>query len=179
MIEDFSGLITNGLYCLINERDKKVALWHTSSLLESIAKHLTQLQRGICPIRPLQTEVTKNKFLNLELKVLETGVEGGMGLALKHGTWCKSFEDLGYELYNPRKPLTLKPRIICNPGTGISKVEVVLTNKAYKSITVGIFRTILEAKQFLETFYQEGFTKIVYADNDLSIDLRNVLKSLT
>lgn len=163
----------SGLYCLINEKDKRVYVCHSINILDSLKRHIESLKMGGHYCNLLQQDLLK-----LEYKYLETESDK-TSMMIKEEKWKRYYQDLGYSLYKRRTAINFKIKMKIETRGELSYkvlVYLITTNNGNKRI-VGIFNTKNEGTEFINKYYNNSIIQdIIYSDNKLTQDYMNSLK---
>ncbi len=171
----FMGLCRPGIYVLVDNRHKKVAIIHTNDLLRSISATMTQLKSNTHKCKKLNEH---KEWLSLE--ILET-VEDRVARYLRHSYWVEHYKKLGYKMFFYKKAIEFKVRVVIEPDFTPSSdnllVYVVLKNTRGDKLVVGVFNAMPEAEAWVEAVYRPmNIISPVYADNELSQEYFRCLK---
>ena len=163
----FLELSRPGIYVLVNNRHKRVAVAHTNDLLRSIASIVTSINHGTHKCQKLNEQ---KDWLSLE--ILET-VEDSTTRYLRYEHWVAHYRKLGYKTYFYKKALQYQVKLDILPdfthGNNNLLAYVHLINKRRDKLVVGVFNNIEEAKGWIEETYRPmDIISPVYAVNDLS-----------
>ena len=148
----------SGLFAFINEIDRKVDVYHTSNFLNAIERHITQIRLVCHPVQGLISD--KNK---IEIQWLEDVTDPHI-CKLKQSHWVRYFEGIGYTSYRKRTALEYTVKIRELHGL----LRVVLENRNYDSIVVGIFDSKEACDIFVQKYYSDPNFLITYSDNELT-----------
>lgn len=135
------------VYCLINERDKRVYILATSDLIKSLASQSSMLGRRSHPLKEL-----KRDKKNIVFKLLETIEDTpdvillSDALFISKYKWIKHYSDLGYTLYNSNRSPKYKTRV---SYTETYKARVDLVTGGRKVFPVKEFDTEAQATAFI------------------------------
>lgn len=158
IITELLPLCKSGLYAFINESKKKVDVYYSSNMLNSIVRHITQISMDCHSVRGLILDKSE-----LDLVFLEELSDPTL-LKLKQSHWVKYYEELGYTNYRTRTALEYKVKI---RDVG-ELLHVILESRSKKQITVGIFDSIQDASSFVDKYYSSPNFLIVYSTNQLT-----------
>ena len=162
--KELMNLPKMGLFAFINVYDRKVDVRHTSNFLNAIERHITQIRLGIHDTKGLIEDKDK-----IEIHWLEE-VNDPFLRKLKQSHWIKHFESEGYTNYRERTALEVKVKIREVQGL----LHVILVNRNYDSITVGVFDSKQATDIFVQKYYIETPYSLVYAANELTKEFLEV-----
>lgn len=171
----FMGLCRPGIYVLIDNRHKRVAVVHTNDLLRSISTTITQIKNNTHPCK----KINEHKDW-LSLEILET-IEDRTNRYLRHGYWMNFYTKMGYKPFYYKKALEYKVKLDVEPdftpGHNNLLAYVHLITLRRDRLPVGVFNTVEEAKEWIETTYRPMEQIIpVYATNELSREYFKYIK---
>ena len=168
-------LVKPAVFALVNQRDRKVWVGHSQSILGALASKLEAFHNRAEPSNPLFLDFHHGK---LQYKVLEYLPEDKITSndfkLLKTQDYMDEYVAKGYKLYNKRMAISYKVRIDIEHAPDHLKIDqyyaiVSITNRHRMSQIVGIFNTYDDAVLFQEKYYgTEKIRNIVYAINDLT-----------
>lgn len=141
-IKNLKEICVPGVYCFVNENDKKVFISHSTNILNSVSKILLEISNGIYTKKDIIKDVEK-----LEFKVLEKE-EFRIARLVKLEKYIIEFKVAGYELYN-RSNFSPKYKIDYYI-TKDFEVWVCLVNSRYKKFMVKQFSNVDAAKNFIQ-----------------------------
>ena len=157
-----------GIIALINDSDKKVYLTQGSNIPVLLGKIISEIKQGIHTHQELCDDYKKLKAMVIETQIDITH------RYLHMSYWYDYFEASGYKLYTKKNHLSYKvSKGLVNVSKNSSKlvVEVYLVNSRCEKTVVGVFETIQQADEFIETYYtQDNKYKLpILANNKLTM----------
>jgi hypothetical protein len=157
-----------GIIAFINDSDKKVLIVQGSNLLALLGRIMSELQQGIYTHQEVIEDYNK-----LKIVVLETQSDITIRY-LQMSYWYDYFVNNGYTLYSKTKysVYRVRSRIVYKRiGSTLMNVNVELVSTRGNTILVGVFKTMLEANEFIETYYSQTTNQYklpILANNDLT-----------
>ena len=151
-------LLESGIFGIVNNRNKSIYIGYSHSMLESINRNLSQIKDQVHTCIPHTSKVN-----NLQVLIIETCTKDQ--LKLKQSYWISEYRNKGYKIYNTRKPLTYRTRIVIDEDY---KVLVQLVNLSKDSFVIGVFNKVQEAVDFTNEVKKTTPIVPIYATNDLT-----------
>lgn len=155
LLSELTKLPQEGIIAFINAYDKKVYLTQGTNLPMLIAKNMSELRLGTHKLDSLIEDFSTDR---LELSVVETQ-EDRTSRLLHMKYWSDYFKGLGYSMYYETNYLAYTPRIsiarIHPTDSKRNEVYVTLVNTRNEQTLVGVFETVREGKEFIETYYSD------------------------
>lgn len=152
-------LLESGIFGIVNNRNKSIYIGYSLSMLESINRNLSQIRDQVHTCVPHTTKVG-----NLQVLIIETCTKDQ--LKLKQSYWISEYRNKGYKIYNTRKPLTYRTRIVIDEDY---KVLVQLVNLSKDSFVIGVFNKVQEAVDFTNEVKKNIPIIPIYATNELTV----------
>ncbi len=162
-LENLLNLNCNGLYCLINEQDRKVDVRYSCNLLRAVASLVESISDN--SVVPLEISKDASK---LQLVVLEKNIEG---LKLKHAFWQQYYKNLGYSLYRTKPGNKYVVEVSVDYVRELHQSHhyfVVRLKSKGSTVTVGIFDQIEDLQDFVSEYYSGVVVEIIFANNNLT-----------
>jgi hypothetical protein len=150
-----------GVYCIINDLDKKVMICHTTNLDKSIQS----IYEGIKSIPQVITDLKSNNARIMPLEHI--GYLPSVLLRIQY--WIAYYAQLGYSFYNKPRELhyRLYHRIKSTSNDDVFSYRVYLFIKSMRNeILIGVFDSIKEKDEFIEKYYKNGIEYVVFANTD-------------
>lgn len=162
-LKKLQELCIAGVFCIVHKRNKHVYIAYSSNILVAISRHLELLSKGNHPNKKLQRQ-----FKSCEWMILETNVKDNEKM-LRQQYWMDKYKQDGYNIYNNRNSVIYKVRTNVTGDLNTPyKVSVELVNRRNDKIVVGLFDSLLDANDFIETYYRGPIYSITYAKNFFS-----------
>jgi hypothetical protein len=161
VLQDLCSLPKEAVYCLINEKDKRVQVFQTSNLVSHIGKLVLE-------IGSLNNKNLRLDLNNIKLLIVETKFENKESRNNVFKKTVEKYKKLGYEFYNELSvaQYKLKESFQYRNHKAYYVIELVGA-KGSKPIVVGVFTKWREARTFQDKEYPNGcIEKVVFADNE-------------
>lgn len=172
MIDQLKTLCKPGLYALINEKDRKVYLGTSTNILTSLNRNICDLKYNRHPCIPSSDSI---EFLFLE------EIENRNIQKIRLVFYIDYYKNLGYTLYRNfpglRYKLSVDIRVDFRKGCEqFELVYVILKCPSHLNFICGVFRTIPEANEFIESVYKDSiYYYPVQALNSLTKEFCNTI----
>jgi hypothetical protein len=159
---DLKCLITlpnSGVAAFVNHDDRRVFLFHSTSLIEAVARHVKGINSGM-GIVELQRDRNKLTFELLEAQ------DNTLALPVRIRYWRDLYVDKGYRLYRPIKGVRYRLQIDYDRN---ANVLVTAINTRHTAYIIGVFRNLGLAHQWVNnTFKDRSYIIPQYANNALT-----------
>jgi hypothetical protein len=165
-----TNLSKPGIWAIVNERDRIVYLSQSNNVLSAVSRNISSIHDKSHSTRRLIRDKSLLSFVFLE----EVATETDRKLRLNY--WIDNYRNRGYTFYRKKNGECLyTPKVFI---TTDFKVHVTLVNKRNDKLVVGVFNTIQEANQFVESNYPNTFYSITYSNNTLTKEYYKSKKSV-
>lgn len=136
------------IYCLINEKDKRVYVLSTTDLVKSVAAQASMLGRRTHPIKALKRDKKYIAFKLLEMIKETDALSLANALFIAKYRWIAHYDahNEAYAHYNAHRTPTYRARI---SYTETYKAQVELVSNGRKIYPVREFATEAEAQAFI------------------------------
>ena len=159
LLDILSNLPKTAVYGLINEKDKAIYLTHCRDVIVSLNRIMEGLRNGSNETGLLED------YRNNKLDIVILNTESDKLRQLQLIEWYKDeYRNKGYKLYNNHVYI----RYTVTTEINGKFVYVVLKNGAKSKTIVGVFKSIWEAKEFINGSYPSKIYFPIYASNDLT-----------
>lgn len=151
------------LYCLINEKDKRIQVYSTSNFLSHLSKLVQEL--GSLNNKELLIDLKNNKA---RLLILETEFPNKLSRNNKFRQVVQKYKNLDFGFYNELSVVQYRLREIFRYRNNKAYYVIELVgSKGTEPVVVGVFTKWREARGFQDKYYPSGcITEVVIADND-------------
>lgn len=161
LLDILSDLPKTAVYGLINEKDKGIYLTHCRDFIVSLNRILESLKNGSTEYPELLQDYRNNL---LDVVILNTECDKLRQLELIE-FYKDQYRNNGYKLYNNH--IYIKYTVCIEVKDRI--VSVILKSGAKSKTVIGVFNTIWEAKEFINSLPSKIYFPI-YASNTLTKD---------
>lgn len=148
-LRQIKSLPENAVFALISDSNKECYISHTTNLRTRIGEILTYTN-----------DVLKE---DTRLVVLCTGFEDIKYKRIYAQYYVEKFKRDGYSIIGTDNYINYKAKIIL--AKELDRVAVVLVNTRKDKEIVGLFRSVDEAQEFIDTYYKGDIVLPVYAIN--------------
>lgn len=161
LFKDLCMLPKEGLYCLINEEDKKIQIYNTVNIISSISRLSQEIEN-------LNNSELKKDLDKVKLKILETNFKCKDSRNIRYKQVIQSYKDRGYKFYNELSVVQYIVKETFQYKDLKAYYVIELVNPSSRiNIVVGVFRKYREARKFLKDYYPDNtIPKITIAENE-------------
>lgn len=158
-VKSLLNIPRSGIAVFVNEKNRKVFLFHSTYLIEAAVRHLKTINNRMC------CDAVYEDRNDLLLKVLEV-VENPIALPVRIRYWRDKFVSEGYALYRPVNGVKYTLKIEYDR---YANVLVTAVNKRSTGYVIGVFRNLGLAHQWVKnTFKNTEYIIPEYANNALT-----------
>ena len=159
-LKSLISLPNSGVAAFVNHDDRKVFLFHSTCLVEAIARHIKAINTGMIDSVELQKDRNKLTFELLE----EQG--NTLALPVRIRYWRDLYLGKGYGLYRPKNGVRYTLRVDYEHN---ANVLVTAVNTRHTAYIIGVFRNLGLAHQWVDnTFKDKSYIIPQYANNSLT-----------
>lgn len=159
-LKSFISLPDSGVAAFVNHDDRKVFLFHSTSLIEAMARHVKSIKTGLIGSVELQKDRNKLTFELLEPQ------DNPLALPVRIRYWKDLYVAKGYDLYRPVNGVRYRLEIEYDRN---ANVLVTAVNTRHTAYVIGVFRNLGLAHQWINnTFKDRSYIIPQYANNALT-----------
>ena len=157
LVKDILTLSKSGIAAILNEQDRKVLLFQSSSIPEALIRQLKLME--------ISGELPEDRNI-LTFKVCEEITDPlAFGVRLRY--WADHYVSNGYSLYKPVKGTRYRIRYEFDLEANVVAVKAI--NSRNRGIVIGAFSNLEEATVWVaNTFKSEDYIVPQYATNALT-----------
>lgn len=170
-LKSLISLPNSGIAAFVNHDDRRIFLFHSTCLVEAIARHVKSINTGMVDSVELQQDRNKLTFELLEAQ------GNTLALPVRIRYWRDLYLDKGYRLYRPVNGVKYRLRVEYDRH---ANVLVTAVNTRHTEYVIGVFRNLGLAHQWIDnTFKDRNYIIPQYANNSLTksyLDKYDVLR---
>jgi hypothetical protein len=151
------------VYCLINEEDKRIAIYSTSNFIS----HISRLSQELSSANNREIRRDLNK---VKVTILETVFRDKRHRNNLYRSIVQKYKRLGWTFYKDTNITQYKLKESYRHRNAVLYYVLTLENPKGRSIVVGVFEKARDARTFKASHYPDAevITEVVVADNDLT-----------
>jgi hypothetical protein len=159
-LKSLISLPDSGVAAFVNHDDRKVFLFHSTCLVEAVARYVKGIKQGLVSSVELQKDRNKLTFELLESQ------DNPLALPVRIRYWRDLYVDKGYTLYRPVNGVRYRLEIEYDRN---ANVLVTAVNTRHTAYVIGVFRNLGLAHQWVNnTFKDRSYIIPQYANNALT-----------
>jgi hypothetical protein len=159
-LKSLISLPDSGVAAFVNHDDRKVFLFHSTCLVEAVARYVKGMKQGLSGSVQLQKDRNKLTFELLEAQ------DNPLALPVRIRYWRDLYVAKGYALYRPVNGVRYRLEIEYDRNANVLVTAVNTRNTPY---VIGVFRNLGLAHQWVNnTFKDRSYIIPQYANNALT-----------
>lgn len=158
MLPTLKSIPLISIYCFVSKAHNCVYICHSTSSVLEIAKNIDELARGVHKSRELCDMYANDPTLELIVLKGYTADTSPYTVRAEHGFVVDDWVSRGYrnmrDDYNAGD-FRLRPQVLTWPDSGLPLYFVIAESKRKERLVLGVFETIPEGKEWVESVFPD------------------------